>query len=276
MFLRPFLLKTALFNLLWLVVCTSASACSVPVFRYAIDRWAPDSYRLRVPAGKVLPEAAQQVLEGANCRIVPGEANESMAILAPETIGDVVVFNKVTPEKLSAILSSRARVRIAENLASGDNAVFLMLGDTESKAFHEARERLDEFVKELPDLFSLPIISAMDRANYMGPGPELRIGGSVVTMDINAPDEAAFRALLKLGDETVVGDESSEIFVYPIFGRGRVLAKIAFEPGSERVLASATQFLTGPCSCQVKGLNPGWDLLFRFDWDAALAEAGKP
>ena len=32
-------------------------------------------------------------------------------------------------------------------------------------------------------------------------------------------------------------------------------------------------FLLGACSCEVKRMNPGWDLLLRADWDEGLAAA---
>ena len=38
---------------------------------------------------------------------------------------------------------------------------------------------------------------------------------------------------------------------------------------SDNIL-EASGFLVGPCSCTVKELNPGTDMLFAADWDAAL------
>ena len=38
----------------------------------------------------------------------------------------------------------------------------------------------------------------------------------------------------------------------------------------------ACLFLLGACSCQVKRMNPGWDLLLNVDWDGALQAIGFP
>ena len=32
----------------------------------------------------------------------------------------------------------------------------------------------------------------------------------------------------------------------------------------------ACKFIAGPCSCQVKNLNPGFDLLLSYNWDEAV------
>jgi len=36
------------------------------------------------------------------------------------------------------------------------------------------------------------------------------------------------------------------------------------------VLAEVCSFLVGPCSCQVKQMNPGVDLLMPVDWDGLI------
>jgi hypothetical protein len=35
-------------------------------------------------------------------------------------------------------------------------------------------------------------------------------------------------------------------------------------------MREAAEFLNGPCSCELKELNPGMDLLITADWDRAL------
>ena len=41
------------------LVATAAEACTVPVFRYALDRWEADAYRLVVPEGEREPRRCQ-------------------------------------------------------------------------------------------------------------------------------------------------------------------------------------------------------------------------
>jgi hypothetical protein len=55
--------------------------------------------------------------------------------------------------------------------------------------------------------------------------------------------------------------------VFPVFGRGRALLPLIGPGITSENIADAAGFLTGPCSCQVKELNPGFDLVLanRFD-----------
>ena len=54
--------------------------------------------------------------------------------------------------------------------------------------------------------------------------------------------------------------------VFPVFGRGRELFALVGDGINEDNIAQAAYFLTGSCSCEVKSLNPGMDLLIAIDW----------
>ena len=58
-----------------------------------------------------------------------------------------------------------------------------------------------------------------------------------------------------------------------VFGRGRALGAWPAEGFGEEQIDEVCGFLLGACSCEVKRMNPGWDLLLRADWDAELAAA---
>jgi hypothetical protein len=64
--------------------------------------------------------------------------------------------------------------------------------------------------------------------------------------------------------------------VVPIFGRGRALGILAGQEINSDNLGAAAAFLTGACSCQVKQLNPGVDLLLAADWDSIFEQDLKP
>jgi hypothetical protein len=57
---------------------------------------------------------------------------------------------------------------------------------------------------------------------------------------------------------------------YAFFGRGRVLGPLAGEDLVPEVVADACYYLTGPCSCQIKVQNPGFDMLMHVDWDGVI------
>jgi hypothetical protein len=67
---------------------------------------------------------------------------------------------------------------------------------------------------------------------------------------------------------------SSEPWVAAVFGRGRVLGAWPAHGFGDAQIEEVCLFLLGACSCQVKNLNPGWDLLLRVDWDEELRAIG--
>jgi hypothetical protein len=61
----------------------------------------------------------------------------------------------------------------------------------------------------------------------------------------------------------------NEPMVFPVYGRGRVLYALVGEGISKTNIEEAAMFITGPCGCQIKMLNPGVDLLLQANWDKA-------
>jgi hypothetical protein len=74
-------------------------------------------------------------------------------------------------------------------------------------------------------------------------------------------------------EESEGAAERAEVF--PLFGRGRVLGGIALEKLDAAEFRSACNFLTGACSCEVKEMNPGQDLLVVADWES-LPKLARP
>jgi len=64
-------------------------------------------------------------------------------------------------------------------------------------------------------------------------------------------------------------DEQTTLVV-PVFGRGRGAQVLTAEELDADVIADLSRFLCGACSCQVKQLNPGFDLLLPVSWDERL------
>ena len=60
------------------------------------------------------------------------------------------------------------------------------------------------------------------------------------------------------------------LIVFAFFGRGRVLTALHGKDLKAKELEEVAKFLCGACSCQVKELNPGIDLLFAVKWEAFL------
>jgi hypothetical protein len=93
---------------------------------------------------------------------------------------------------------------------------------------------------------------------------------STVRLSRDDPREKHLVSML-LGSEPDL-EAFREPMAFPVFGRGRVLYALVGKGINEEYVDEACAFLAGPCSCQVKELNPGTDLLMAVDWEALLGE----
>ena len=86
------------------------------------------------------------------------------------------------------------------------------------------------------------------------------------------PPSSALVAML-IGSEPDLA-ERTDPMVFPVFGRGRALLPLIGAGITAKNIHDSAAFLVGPCSCEVKEQNPGFDLLLAADWDdVALARA---
>ncbi len=260
--------------LLFLLLSPSwLAACSLPVFRYALDRWEPDDFTLEVPEagadGIVRFEASW---EPANLHVESDIEFSSLRLVEAEQYQrESHEIDPVSEAELSVLTDSPARREIARLICEGDAAVFLVVGDPESEIFSTTLETLQSRLRELEEVLELPDIDPTDPANDLGPGPALAIRFTVVGVDAADPQERIFLKQLRWGLEN---PEAEVPFLSVIYGRGRALASVSLDGASMDDVRSFTgevgAFLTGICSCQVKSLNPGWDLLFPGGWDEML------
>jgi hypothetical protein len=73
------------------------------------------------------------------------------------------------------------------------------------------------------------------------------------------------------------GMAANEPLAVPVYGRGRALAVVPLAEVDVPLIEDLSRFLSGPCSCQVKEQNPGFDLPLAVAWDARLfPDAGPP
>jgi hypothetical protein len=89
-----------------------------------------------------------------------------------------------------------------------------------------------------------------------------------VTLDRDDPREQALLEML-LASETDL-EHLDQPMAFPVIGRGRVLYALVGKGIFEDTIAIASRFVVGPCSCQVKDQNPGFDLLMNVDWDEKI------
>ena len=172
------------------------------------------------------------------------------------------------------IIDSPVRQKIAKRLLSGDSTVWVLLESGDKSKDDAAAKTLETELGRLNKELQLP-----EQAPTPDVGPyepeikiELKVAFSVLRVSRTDPGERMFIKML-LGSEDGL-TKLKEPIAFPVFGRGRALAAFAGDGIETDNIESACIFLVGRCSCQVKRLNPGTDMMFSVNWDAALA--GQP
>ncbi|HUU94006.1 MAG TPA: hypothetical protein VM238_22670 [Phycisphaerae bacterium] len=304
--MRNRLANPAFWGALALGVLAAATvwACSVPVFRYALERWPAEPYTILVFHRGPLPDAASKTVErlkeetaantyGGVARLgvidVSGEMNEAVAKIwqehASATLPHLVVrfpefygipinvwSGPLTDEAVTQVLDSPARRQVARRLLESDSAVFVLLESGNAKQDDAAARLVEAQLKELQEAIELPAPPGgfWDDPVYDSEGPpQLTLKFSVLRLKRDDPAEGVFVNML-LGTEPDLRD-LKETMVFPLFGRGRALCALVGKGINKENLEEIGFFLAGPCSCTVKYQNPGVDMFFTVDWDAALA-----
>ena len=276
-------------------------ACDVPVFRYALERWQPDTYQAVVfhepgvePALTDIPgrftNAADERPMPANLRVRLVDISDPIArqdrtrltpegqgrlpelvLMRPDPKGgaDEIWRGGATVEAMDAILQSPARITIADRILDGQSAVFVLL-ESGNRSLDEAAAGLAaNALTQMPETLSLPPQTT---------GPEdsaavhaaLRIEFSLLRIARGDPAEEQLIGML-LATEHDLADSDVPILL-PVFGRGRVLYALVGNGINEANIRRACAFLVGPCACEIKADNPGTDLLMAVDWAGRLRE----
>lgn len=281
-----------------LAVCLSAAvanACSVPVFRYALERWPSCPYEVTVTHREPLTDEEKALVDRLReLSVEAGEPNgllrlavaptgetgarpPQIALRYPEAIGvqGVVWRGPLTAANIDKLLGSPARVELARRLVGGQSGVFVLLacGDADKDA--TARRTLRGEINRLEKTLELPKPPPGEWDDLIydteGPPEDLRIEFSVLTVDRDDPAEEVFGAMLLEAEANLYADEP---VVFPVFGRALAHWALVGRGINRENIDAAARLLVGPCSCIVREDYRGVDLMIDMDWDAALA--GSP
>lgn len=276
-----------------------ARACSIPVFRFALERWQADFYEVAVfHRGELtgselqhvdrLEEAAVRNGGSANFEVVrcdvsgtvPPDLGKVLQSLGDVPLPQVVVRRpregarqpelwrgRLSDLDVARFVDSPARRELSRRLLGGDAVVWLLVRGSDAKVADALRQSLDSTLTRLPEEMELP-------RGIGAPGSELRsnvplqLKFSVLEVSrAEATEDWLLRMLLgRLPDELPPTDSC----VAPAFGRGRVLDVFASKDVADDSIAELTHYLCGACSCQVKESNPGFDVLTSLNWDEQL------
>ena len=274
-------------------------ACSIPVFRFALERWSPDLFEVSVFYRGTLNDAdAKRLnqledwavynggkvnLEVVRCDLddrVPDDLLALWQSLKDAPLPTVVVRTprKVTGQSivwqgglsdpfLGVLATSPARREVAQRLLHGDAVVWLLVRGTDQQQAARAKAVMDAALENLADQIELP-------PGVGQPGSELRariplhLKFSVVEVSADSRSEQALIKLLHGGFAKT--PFASDSYLAPVFGRGRVLKVLSAREVDSDSISDLTRYLCGACSCQVKQQNPGFDLLCEMNWEERL------
>jgi hypothetical protein len=279
-----------------------AHACNVPVFRFALERWRPDPYRVTVfhrgppsDADRVLVDrlADQQdkslinlVVRTIDVSSLDDEADKAlMATLGQPSLPALVVqypahlqlpmpiwSGFLNAEAIAQLSDSPIRAEVVRRLAEGQTAVWLLLECGQPDKDDRAARLVEEQLKQLEQELKLPELTDAP-ADKLLTGTPLQVAFSIVRVPRSAAEQPLVQMLLHAESDLL---ERSDPMVFPVFGRGRALLPLIGAGVTAENIHDSAAFLVGACSCEVKEMNPGFDLLLAADWDSLLTQDGVP
>ncbi len=292
--------------LLLMVGCLTAAAwaCSVPVFRYALEHWEADPFQAIIFHRSALSAQQQSQIQALRSKAddpvrpnisvthvdVASEMSpelldvwkqQAQATALPQLVlrfprssglNTTITTAALADAERLHLTNSPARQEIVERLGDGQCAVWVMLDSGDAVRDGATAKLLQDRLDYLMSIMSLPELDQLDIANGLVSVSQgdLRLEFSLLRISRNDAAENTFTQMLLSTEPDLAAVR--EPIVFPIFGRGRALYALVGKGIQAETIEQAATFLIGKCSCQVKEQNPGTDLLLTADWNA-LAKA---
>jgi hypothetical protein len=279
----------------------SACACNIPVFRYALERWSSDDLQLHlVVHDSQLHDADRRVIDeltgdnGSTTNLtatvwdldskldLPAfldewslpASNEPWCLIrsvAGAEPARTVWSSPLREIKPALIRTSPARESLAKMLLQGDSAVWIVIRGHDDEQADAVIQLLTTTLRKLEDETQLPDGIGLPGSELYSEVP-LMVSFPILEIDANDPTERVFlehvRAFLPRSQSA--STTRNPTLVVPVFGRGRALVALRADDINPETVADLTTFLSGACSCQVKRMNPGFDLLLSVNWKRQL------
>jgi hypothetical protein len=283
-----------------LALAVAAQACNVPVFRFALEHWRADSYRVvlfhdgpltpadeklvrpleeqhdRLLANLTFRTADVNELEDADRELFAAQQDAKapwLVVQYPQhlRIETPLLAGPLDGDIPTNLTNSPVRQELVRLLAEGQTAVWLFLECGDGPKDEEAAARVERELALLESSLALPELSSSPEDQLLASVP-LRVGFSLLRVARDDPAEQALVAMLVHSESDLA--ERSDPMVFPVFGRGRALLPLVGAGITAENIHDSAAFLVGPCSCQVKEQNPGFDLLLADEWDALISYEG--
>lgn len=281
--------------LVWLAP-SSASACDVPVFRYALERWTPDRFAVVVfhrdpftPQQRLLVETLERAAKDSSANLVVRSVDVSSPIPAPfqklwqtqsasrlpwmvvryparTGLESAIWAGPLETNVVATLADSPVRREVVRRLWRGDTAVWLLVESGDHNRDDTLQQGIESQSRNLERCLELPMPSSDDPPMLLD--LPLKVRFSILEVSRSDPNEHVLLNQLLNWDTRL--RSSSEPILFAVFGRGRVLPPAVGSAIRPEVIATMARMLTGPCSCQIKEMNAGYDLLLTANWNALL------
>lgn len=290
--------------ILAMIIATPLLACQIPVFRYALERWQADRYEIVVLHDSPLQSSEQQQIKQIRDADFesPLAGNFEVKTVSVADIKDlrlqqmwdqrvsktqpllvaqyppgtkdvpdrIAMSTALTQEAVSQTTDSPLRKEISKRLLQGESAVWIFVPSGHTDQDATALKTLTEQVELNESQLELPVQDEIESEEDLLTAShlELRIKFSFVTLNRDdAKEQFLLSSLLRSEPDLLTLDQP---MAFPVLGRGRVLYGLVGKGISSSTIGAVSRFMIGPCSCQVKNQNPGFDLLLTTDWDGQL------
>ena len=263
-------------SLFWIALTQVVEGCTIPVFRFALDRWEADRFKLVLPAEVAskpeIVDLMRPLRAGgkANLDIVTDRSGKlkEATLYFPRDESQAAWSGELNSASLADLLDSPGRKQLLKHILEGDSVTWVLV-EGGAPAEEEAVQRISKRLAFLEQAAALPIQDPNDPDSQLGPGPELRLKFQVLRL---RQDETAEKPLISMLAGPKGRVDAKRPFAAAVFGRGRVLGAWQLDELDDAGLEDACMFLIGRCSCRLKNENPGWDLLMNVDWPKTLEE----
>lgn len=281
----------------FVILSYSVKACSIPVYQYALERWSADKYEVLIfyrgvlapqEQAKVdkLQEASSNDKLSSNIIIktidLDDPANAPMQKILESQRENELPFVMVKYPRLSnvignayvgrleslnidALINSPARKEIANHIIKGNIAVWVFLESGDAQQDKEKFDLLETQLKKMSETLKIMALGSSGQPEVI----DRKATFSILKLSKNEPRESFFIQMLLNSEPDL--KKLSKPLAFPIFARGRLLYALVGNGINEENIEESCKFLVGWCSCEIKELNPGVDILMSVNWDKALS-----
>ena len=288
-----------------IALATPAMACPIPVYQYSLEWWERDPYEVYVFDNEDLTEEQNGLVErlkrisegneenapaNIRLRLVRSESEDRLRAHSalrgeePETFPWMVVYypsisshsrdpiwmGELTEDNLHALVDSPKRQKLSELLLDRTSVVWLLLESGNSSSDNEAAALIEEEVQRLEETLVPSDPTGFDLEDL----PIHDIKFEMMRLSREDDQERMFVDMLT-NSEVDLGDYEDEPMLFPIFGRGLIMYALVGQGINTHMIRDAAEFLTGPCSCTVKSLNPGVDIITSVDWAGNIDQVSE-